>query len=123
MREIRAEHSALDNERRELERLYLPWRDNGGIERREMGAMWQIQLHLYQYPFYYIDYTLAQTCALQFWGRSQENAEQALGDYVALCRRGGEAPFAQLARSSGLESPFETGSLADAVDRARRVLE
>ncbi len=108
---------------REMEQMYLPWRDWGDLAYPAKGGRWQLQRHIYSAPFYYIDYTLAQTCALQFWGRSQENAEQALEDYVALCRRGGEAPFAQLARSSGLESPFETGSLADAVDRARRVLE
>jgi oligoendopeptidase F len=73
-------------------------------------------------PFYYIDYVLAQTCALQFWVRAERDRDAAMADYVALCRRGGAAPFRNLVASAGLTSPFEEGCLAEVVDAARAVL-
>ena len=70
----------------------------------------------------YIDYVLAQICALQFWVRAGEDREQAMKDYVALCLRGGEAPFLDLARSAGLNSPFEKEAVLEVVHRARSEL-
>ena len=103
----------------EMERTYLPWRDYGDLARPGEGGFWQVQLHVYRYPFYYIDYTLAQTCALQFWKRSEEDFAEAMEAYVALCRRGGEAPFQELVKGAGLISPFEPGCLSDVVTHAR----
>ncbi|MEQ8790494.1 MAG: M3 family oligoendopeptidase [Pirellulaceae bacterium] len=107
----------------EMERTYLPWRDYGGIPHACDGGIWQLQRHIYLSPFYYIDYTLALTCALQFWVRSQQDANATMRDYVALCRRGGEAPFQELAKSAGLTSPFEKGCLRQVVSQARQVLQ
>lgn len=107
---------------REMERTYLPWRDYGDLPRASSGAFWQRQMHVFFRPFYYIDYTLAQTCALQFWVRALEDPRAAVEDYVALCRRGGEAPFQELARSAGLRSPFEEGCLDAVVARASATL-
>jgi oligoendopeptidase F len=73
-------------------------------------------------PFYYIDYTLAECCALQFWVRSRSNYARALKDYVGLCGRGGAAPFQELVAGAGLISPFREGALRDAVAEAALVL-
>jgi M3 family oligoendopeptidase len=108
---------------REIERTYLPWRDWGDLEHPARGGRWQLQRHIYLAPFYYIDYVLAQTCALQFWSWSEEDPEGARRAYVALCARGGSLPFQALVRSAGLISPFDEGCLAQVVDRARRTLE
>jgi M3 family oligoendopeptidase len=107
---------------RKMERTYLPHRTDGGIERLAKGGFWQQQIHIYQWPFYYIDYVLAQICALQFWVRAEGDREQTMKDYVALCLRGGEAPFLDLARSAGLKSPFEEGTVLEVVHRARSML-
>ena len=106
----------------QLERDYLPWLDWGDLPHGSRGGRWQAQRHIYLSPFYYIDYTLAQTCALQFWLRSQQDPQQAMEDYVALCRRGGEAPFRELVASAGLVSPFDQGCLGDVVEQARQAL-
>ncbi len=106
----------------EMERTYLPWRDWGDLEHPAMGGRWQAQGHIFGAPFYYIDYVLAQTVALQFWALSNDNAEDALQRYVALCKRGGSQPFQALVRSAGLTSPFDEGCLSNAVARAREVL-
>lgn len=102
----------------EMRRIYMPEEDWGDIERPSAGGFWQGQLHVYKYPFYYIDYTLAQVCALQFLGFAREDRDRALEAYVTLCQRGGEAPFQELVRSAGLRSPFDEGCLADVVATA-----
>ncbi|MEY4179071.1 MAG: hypothetical protein RLY70_2645 [Planctomycetota bacterium] len=107
----------------EMERTYLPWRDYGDLPHLPGGGFWQFQRHIYLSPFYYIDYTLAQTCALQFWARGTEDYPRAIADYLALCRRGGEAPFQELARSAGLVSPFAANSLRDVARLARGELD
>ena len=106
----------------EMEARYLPWRQWGDLEHPSGGGRWQAQSHIYGMPFYYIDYTLALSCALQFWDRSEQDYEKALKDYTRLCARGGEAPFQTLAKDSGLISPFEPGCLERVVQRARQEL-
>jgi oligoendopeptidase F len=124
--EIYANPDATPAERhamwKRMEEMYLPWRNPGDLGFIAMGGQWQHQRHIYQSPFYYIDYTLALTCALQFWARAAADPKAALDDYIALCDRGGEAPFRALAESAGLTSPFEAGCLAEAVGRARESL-
>ncbi len=107
---------------RECERMYLPWRLYGDLSYPAEGGLWQGQTHIYSRPFYYIDYVLAQTCALQFWARSRNNFDDALAAYIALCDRGGEAPFQQLARGAGLVSPFDDGCLTRVVNEAKAAL-
>jgi M3 family oligoendopeptidase len=107
---------------KELEERYLPWRDNGDIEHLETGALWHAQRHIFVNPFYYIDYALAMSCALQFWAASQDNYSEALNRYLTLCRRGGDAPFVELIRSAGLESPFDVGIPAGVLARVERTL-
>jgi M3 family oligoendopeptidase len=106
-----------------LEAIYLPWRNYGDLPHASDGGFWQVQRHVYIYPFYYIDYTLAATCALQFWARSREDYDKAMADYIALCTRGGSLPFRQLTASAGLVSPFEVGCLDRVVEMARDYLE
>ena len=62
-------------------------------------------------PFYYIDYCLAQICAFQFWKKSNENREEALEDYLRLCKAGGSQSFLGLVNTANLISPFEDGCL------------
>lgn len=113
---------ASPDERREMECTYLPSRDCGDLPHLPEGGQWQMQRHIYLSPFYYIDYTLALTCALQFWVRSRADMAESMAAYVALCKRGGDAPFRELASSAGLNSPFEAGYLRDVVQQARTFL-
>jgi M3 family oligoendopeptidase len=105
-----------------LERRYMPWTDYGDLGWPAMGGRWQAKPHIYRSPFYYIDYTLALCCALQFWVRSRHDPVAALSDYVALCGRGGSAPFTELVQSAGLASPFTQGALETVVKEAEAVL-
>lgn len=108
---------------KELERTYMPWRDWGDLEHPAMGGRWQGQRHIYLSPFYYVDYVLAQLCALQLWSRAEEDRDGAMAAYLALCKRGGSLPFRGLVASAGLESPFEPGCVASVAGRVRAALD
>lgn len=124
--EVHANPNATPAERhaiwQRLERLYMPWTDYGDLAYPAKGGRWQAKQHIYNSPFYYIDYTLALCCAMQFWVKSRQDARAALDDYVALCARGGSAPFQELARGAGLVSPFAAGALAGVVREAEAAL-
>lgn len=96
---------------REMERTYLPWRDWGDVPHASAGGRWQFQRHIYLSPFYYIDYVLAQSVALQLFARAKVDRPGALRAYHELCARGGSLPFQALVRSAGLVSPFDAGCL------------
>ena len=105
-----------------LEARYMPWSDYGDIAFLQKGGRWQAKPHIYRAPFYYIDYTLAQCCALQFWQQARHDRADAMDRYVALCGRGGSAPFGELVASAGLISPFAPNALADVVQAAAAAL-
>ncbi len=107
----------------ELESMYLPTRDYDDIEFPKTGGIWQGQLHIYQMPFYYIDYTLAQTCAFQFWMRNEQDKEKAWSDYYRLCKAGGSLPFTELVELAGLELPFKDGCLESVVEHVSQWLD
>ena len=97
------------NKWRYLEKQYLPFRDYEDNEFLDKGTYWYRQGHIFSSPFYYIDYTLAQVCAFQFWIKSMDDREMAWNDYVRLCKAGGSMPFLQLVSLAGLENPFKDG--------------
>ncbi|TLS37944.1 M3 family oligoendopeptidase [Pseudalkalibacillus caeni] len=100
---------------RTIEKKYLPHLNYDGNEYLERGGFWQKQSHIYQVPFYYIDYTLAQMCAFQFWKRANEDREQVWEDYLALCKRGGSQSFTDLVDSANLTSPFKDNSVKSVI--------
>ncbi|MCW5924853.1 MAG: M3 family oligoendopeptidase [Saprospiraceae bacterium] len=108
---------------RVLEETYLPHRDYDGHPHLEAGRLWQKQSHIFNSPFYYIDYTLAQICAFQFWMKDRQDHQAAWSDYVRLCKAGGSQSFLQLVKLAGLRSPFEDGCVESIVGEIRRFLE
>ena len=107
----------------ELESIYMPWRAYDDMVFIKDGGVWQGQLHIYQMPFYYIDYTLAQTCAFQFWIKNEKDHDSAWQDYLNLCRAGGSLSFVNLVRLAKLSSPFEDGCLENVVKFVNKWLE
>jgi len=109
---------------RRLESEYQPWRDYGGeLPHLAEGTLWHRQLHFYTSPFYYIDYALAETCALGFWRRAEHDRATALADYVRICRPGGSIPFSAMVEMARLPSPFQPGCLAEVAVHVRKVLD
>lgn len=107
---------------REIEKKYLPhkkYEDNPFFEK---GGWWFRQGHIFSSPFYYIDYTLAQMCSLQYFLKSQENATAAWDSYVKLCQLGGSKPFLELLKEVGLNNPFVDGTIKQIVKEVEKIL-
>ncbi|WP_334074579.1 M3 family oligoendopeptidase [Paenibacillus sp. A14] len=100
---------------REIERKYLPHRDYADNAYLERGGFWQKQGHIFNTPFYYVDYTLAQICAFQFWKKMHEDRQAAWADYLKLCRQGGSQSFTELVKVAGLISPFEESCVTSVI--------
>ena len=107
----------------ETEKKYLPTRDYGEIDELKEGIFWFRQGHIFGTPFYYIDYTLAQVCAFQFWIKSRENREKAWEEYLNLCRLGGSKPFFELMKAANLKNPFNEGTIASVIPKIRKFLD
>ncbi|MFC4602016.1 M3 family oligoendopeptidase [Cohnella hongkongensis] len=100
---------------REIEKKYAPHRDYADNAYYERGGYWHRQGHIFSTPFYYIDYTLAQICAFQFWKKMHEDRSAAWADYLHLCRLGGSLSFTELVKEAGLISPFEDGCVTSVI--------
>ena len=94
-----------------LEKKYRPWIDFAGLPFYGRGAGWQRQLHIYECPFYYIDYCLSTMAALQFFLLSLTDHKDAWERYLRLVRRAGMASYTELLETAGLKVPFEEGSI------------
>ncbi len=114
----------LPKERRkawlELEKVYRPHMDYGEDRFFAKGGFWQKQHHIYDYPFYYIDYCLAQTCAFQYKAMMDEDYEKAWGSYLKLCRLSASGFFTDMLKEVGLESPFEDGCIEKMVGKLEK---
>ena len=95
----------------ELEKKYRPWIDFDNLPFYGRGAGWQRQLHIYECPFYYIDYCLSTMAALQFFLLSLTDHKDAWERYLRLVRRAGTASYTELLETAGLKVPFEEGSI------------
>ena len=100
---------------RGIEKEYMPWRNYDGEAFLEEGGFWMQKQHIFLYPFYYIDYALAQMCAFQYYGRMKEDRVAAWQDYLRLCRAGGTKGYFDLLSVGGLLNPFKDGTVEKSV--------
>jgi M3 family oligoendopeptidase len=108
---------------REIEKKYLPHRDYEDCDFLERGGFWFKQGHIFMNPFYYIDYTLAQVCAFEFWAKSRVDRDAAWEDYLRLCRAGGSKSFLELVELAHLNNPFVEGTIDQIVGPIQSYLE
>ena len=106
----------------ELLGLYMPWVRPGDVPFYGEGKGWQRQSHIYSSPFYYIDYCLAQTVALDFWARIQEDAGAAFDTYLKYTSLGGTMVFTDLLKEAGLGNPFDAATLKKVCEAADKYL-
>ena len=95
----------------ELHGLFGPDVDWTGLE-LERTKMWQRQLHLFQVPFYYIEYGIAQLGALQLWMIYREDPTRAIDLYRTALSLGGTKPLPELFESAGLVFDFGPVTIA-----------
>lgn len=105
-----------------LEAIYLPHRRFDGTPYAASGRFWQRQMHIYCDPFYYIDYCLAQTCALQFWEQGLKDYPETMKRYRLLCQKGGSESFVKLVEGAGLVNPFSVGALKGACEAVAKAI-
>ena len=107
----------------ELEKVYRPHMDYEGDAFFAKGGFWQRQLHIYDYPFYYIDYCLAQTCAIQYKAMMDEDYEKAWESYLKFCRLSASGFFTDMLKEVGLQSPFEDGCIKNVIGKLEERME
>ena len=108
---------------RRLSGIYMPWARLEDIPFYADGRAWQRQHHIYSSPFYYIDYCLAQTVALEFWAKRLDDKKAAWETYMAYTTAGGSLTFTDLLAHAGLESPFDEACLRHICEKAGAWLE
>ena len=109
------------DEWKRLTGIYMPWIDLDGSPFWGEGRAWQRQGHIYERPFYYIDYCLAQTAALEFWVLMQSDRQEAFRRYRKLVGLGGRETFRGLIAAAGLDDPFG-GALRTVAETAEKAL-
>lgn len=108
---------------RKLEKKYMPWRKYDGDAFFEKGGWWYHKIHIFHYPFYYINYTLTTMGAMEFKKKMAENPESCWKDYLTLCKVGGSLGYLDTLRAAHLSVPFEAGSVEKATGYAMKILE
>ena len=108
---------------RRLEKIYIPDIDYKGFDVIEKGGYFYRQGHIFEAPFYYIDYTLAQVCALQFFVRMLNGDKNAWSDYVYICGLGGTKSFVEQVKLANLKVPFEDGCLKEVASKMEAELD
>ncbi len=113
-----------DEKWHQLELKYTPWKVEAEKDCPYMysGHRWLTQSHIFTSPFYYIDYTLAQVLAFQFFILDRKNHEKAWKKYLKLCKMGGKYPFCELVRKDGLKVPFDDGVLKKTITPLKKIL-
>jgi M3 family oligoendopeptidase len=89
-----------------LDREYFPTKDLTGNDNLLAGRGWQRIPHAFLWPFYAIDYGLAQVCALEYYQWMNQDFDAAWKSYLQLCRETGTKSFPELVKSAGLGDPF-----------------
>ena len=107
---------------REIEKKYLPHKKYDHTPVLERGGYWMRQGHIFGTPFYYIDYTLAQVVAFQFFNEARRDHGKAWRKYVKLCKMGGKYPFTELLKRANLKNPFVAGTVKNTVKPLKRYL-
>ena len=108
---------------KKLEEEYKPHLDYEGDPFMEKGGFWQKQLHIYDYPFYYIDYVLAQTCAMQYKIWMDEDYKAAWQSYLKLCRLSASDFYTEMLKEVGLQIPFEDGCVRTVTEKLGAMME
>ena len=106
-----------------LEKQYRPYLDMNDITFYGEGRGWQRQLHIYHYPFYYIDYCLAQTAALTFRNIMITDYKDAWERYMKFVNEGGKKTFVELCHVAGIKTPFDRGALKEIATQTEKWLD
>ena len=108
-------HNAADREtafKQIYTRFGAGFADWTGFE-QQFGNLWQKQLHLYEVPFYYIEYAIAQLGAIAVWKNYKENPKQALEQYLAALSLGYTKPMNEIYETAGIKFDFSASYIKE----------
>jgi M3 family oligoendopeptidase len=104
--------------------IYMPWQKlDGEIPFYSEGEGWQRQHHIYSMPFYYIDYCLAQTVALEIWELQEADQKNAFKHYMDYTLQGRSRVFTELVANADPISPFDEACLKGVCERGKAWLD
>jgi len=105
-----------------IKRFSVPSLDTSGLEKfREIS--WQRQLHLFEVPFYYIEYGIAQLGAIGMWKQYRENPAQALKNYTNALALGGTKTLPELYAAAGLPFDFSPATIKSLMEMVEKELD
>jgi oligoendopeptidase F len=117
------QHWIYENPKHSLEERAENWRrilndytsiamDVSGLEEYRKSS-WQRQLHLFEVPFYYIEYGIAQLGAIGLWKQYKENKQQAIENYTKALSLGGTRTLPELYEAAGLKFSFSPDYISE----------
>jgi len=116
---IYTDEAAADRDVRDAKWLTIWERFDAGVDwsglETERTARWYKQLHIFLFPFYYIEYAIAQLGALQVWRNSLDDQTKATADYRAALALGGSRPLPELFGRAGARLIFDAEGMAELV--------
>ena len=107
---------------KETEQKYMPWRSYDGNEFLEGGGFWMQKQHIFLYPFYYVDYALAQIGAFSLYRKKVEGGD-AWGSYLKLCGMGGKYGYFETLEKAGIPLPLNEETVKETAEFAARQAE
>ena len=119
------EHSEEERKQRWieiLEEFSSPEVDYSGLEEYRHYA-WQRQLHLFEVPFYYIEYGIAQLGAIGLWKQYKKDPDAALDNYIKALDLGGTATLPDLFKAAGLQFDFSPGHISELMGFVKKEME
>ena len=117
---IYTDPAGADRDARDAQWLALRARFEQGVDwsglERERIARWYRQLHIFELPFYYIEYGIAQMGALQVFRNAVRDAGSAVTAYKQFLALGGTRPLPELYKAAGVELVFDAGAMGELVE-------
>jgi len=112
----RFQHWVYENPAHSLDERKINWNhifnrfsdtvtDWSGLQQAK-DYLWQKQLHLYEVPFYYIEYGMAQLGAIAVWRNFKKNKTEGLNYYMNALRKGNMATIPELYKAAGIKFDF-----------------
>ena len=109
---------------RELEKKYMPWRKyDEDDEFMESGGYWYHKQHIFMYPLYYIEYSIATVNAMEMYKKYVEHPGMAWQEYLAFTDVGGSKSYLEILELANLTPVYEDGAVKKCISYVKGVLE
>ena len=119
---VHTDEERLDRWVRILDEFSSPVVDFSGLEEYRKYA-WQRQLHLFEVPFYYIEYGIAQLGAIGLWKQYKKDPEVAINNYIKALDLGGTVTLPELFKVAGLQFDFSPAHISELMEFVRKEME